>query len=80
MGEPLRHVARALLVAHEDVADRRVDDGVVHGEDGSAREAEDDLDPLHLEGFDQCLTTVDLRHVGSGSKSKTTTTSRLGGR
>ena len=58
VGEPLGHVAGALLVAHEDVADRRVDDRVVHGEDGAAGQAEDDLDALHLEGLDQCLATV----------------------
>ena len=33
----LGHVAGALLVAHEDVADRRVDQRVVDGEDGAAR-------------------------------------------
>ena len=65
VGEPLGHVARALLVAHEDVADRRVDDRVVHREDGAAGQAEDDLHALHLEGLDQGLATVDLRHVRS---------------
>ena len=49
VGVALGHVAGALLVAHEDVADRRVDDRVVHRQDGAAGQAEDDLDALHLE-------------------------------
>ena len=45
-GVALGHVARALLVAHEDVADGRVDQRVVDGQDRAAGQAEDDLDPL----------------------------------
>ena len=50
-----RHVPRALLVADEDVPDRRVDERVVDGEDRPAREAEHHLDPLHLEALDEGL-------------------------
>ena len=57
---PLGHVARALLVAHEDVADRRVDERVVHGQDGAAREAEHDLRVLHLEALDEGLGSGEL--------------------
>ena len=62
VGEAFGHVAGALLVAHEDVADRRIEDRVVDGEDGAARQSEDDLDTLELEGLDQCLSSVEL-HV-----------------
>ena len=57
---PLGHVAGALLVAHEDVADRRVDQRVVDGEDRTAGEAEHDLGVLHLEALDQCLGSGEL--------------------
>ena len=55
VGVALGHVPGTLLVAHEDVADRAVDDRVVHREDRAAGEAEDDLDALELEGADQRL-------------------------
>ena len=55
-------MAGALLVAHEDVANRRIEDGVVDREDGAARQSENDLDTLEFEGFDQCLSSVEL-HV-----------------
>ena len=51
----LGHVPGPLLVAHQDVADRRVEDGVVHGQDGAPGEAEDDLHVLHLEALDEGL-------------------------
>jgi hypothetical protein len=60
VGETLGHVPRTLLVAHEDVADGAVDDRIVDGEDGPARQAEHDLDALHLEGLDQRLSAVEL--------------------
>ena len=50
MGVALGHVAGALLVAHEDVADRRVEERVVRRQDAAARQAEHDLDAFHLEG------------------------------
>ncbi len=50
-----RHVSGALLVAHEDVADRRVDERVVDGQDRSAGEAEHDLHVFHLETLDEGL-------------------------
>ena len=55
VGVALGHVAGALLVAHEDVADRAVEERVVHREDAPAGQAEDRLDALHLEGSDQGL-------------------------
>ena len=55
LGVALGHVAGALLVADEDVADRRVDERVVHGEDGPAGEAEHDLHTFHLEALDEGL-------------------------
>ncbi len=54
-GVPLRHVPRSLLVAHEDVADGRVEDRVVDGQDGTPRQPEHDLYPLHLQAADEGL-------------------------
>ena len=51
----LGHVPGALLVAHEDVADRRVEDRVVDRQDRPAGQAEDDLDALVLEALYECL-------------------------
>ena len=59
----LGHVAGALFVAHQDVADRRVDDRVVHREDRAARQAEDDLDTFHLECLDEGLSPVELHDL-----------------
>ena len=56
----LGHVPGTLLVAHEDVADRGVEQRVVGRQDAAAWEAEHDLDALHLEGLDECLRTGDL--------------------
>ena len=61
-GVALGHVAGALLVAHEDVADGGVDDRVVDGQDGAAGQAEHDVDPLHLEALDEGLRPCHL-HV-----------------
>src|SRR3712207_586980 len=47
----LRGVAAARLVAHEDVADAAVDEGVVGGEVGAAGEAEYDVDALGLQAL-----------------------------
>ena len=55
VGVALRHVAGALLVAHEDVADGAVQQRVVHRQDAAAGQPEDRVDALHLEGLDQCL-------------------------
>ena len=63
MGVALGHVAGALLVAHEDVADRRVEDRVVDGQDAAAGQAEHDLDPLHLEALDEGLGSGELHGV-----------------
>ena len=59
-GVALGHVTRALLVAHEDMADGRVDDGVVDGQDGAAGQAEDGVDPLAFEALDECLRSGEL--------------------
>ena len=60
VGVALRHVAGALLVAHQDVADGRVDDRVVHRQDGAAGQAEDRFDALHLQALDEGLTTIEF--------------------
>ena len=62
-GVPLGHVARPLLVAHQDVADGGVDDRVVDREDGAARQAEHHVDPLHLEALDEGLRPCQLHLV-----------------
>ena len=81
VGVALGHVPRALLVAHEDVADRRVDDGVVHGQDGAAGQAEHHLHTFHLEALDQGLGAGELHERSlSSNVSGNETTSRLGGR
>ena len=61
-GVALGHVAGALLVADQDVADGGVDDRVVDGQDGAAGQAEHDVDPLHLEALDEGLGPCHL-HV-----------------
>src|SRR3546814_12085349 len=58
VGIALGHVPGALLVAHEDVADRAVEERVVDREDASARQPEDGVDPLHLEGLDEDRKSV----------------------
>ena len=63
LGVALGHVAGALLVADQDVADRRVDDGVVDGQDGAAGEAEHDLHLLHLEALDEGLGSGEFHRV-----------------
>ena len=60
VGVALRHVPGALLVAHEDVADRAVDDRVVDGQDRTAGQPEDGVDALHLEGSDERLSSGQL--------------------
>ena len=59
------HVAGALLVADQDVADRRVDERVVDREDRPAGQAEQQVDALVLESPDQRLAAVHgfRRHV-----------------
>jgi hypothetical protein len=59
----LGHVARALLVAHEDVADRGVEERVVDGEDGAAGQAKDRVDTLLFEAPDECLRSCELHNV-----------------
>src|SRR5690349_18226574 len=58
-------VAAGLLVAHEDVADRRVDKRVVYREDRPAREAEHDLHAFHLEALDEGLSSGQLHDSSS---------------
>ena len=66
MGVALGHVAGALLVAHEDVADRRLQQRVVGGQDAPAGQAEHDLDRLLLEALDEGLGSGEL-HGDAGS-------------
>ena len=49
-GVAVRHVGRALLVAHEDVVDGELAQRVVDGEDGSAGVAEDGSDAFAYKG------------------------------
>jgi len=49
MGVALGHVAGTLLVSHQDVADRRVEQRVVRGQDAAAGQTEDGLDAFHLQ-------------------------------
>ena len=56
-------MARTLFVVDQDVADRRVEDRVVDGQDGPAGEAEHDLHVLHLEALDQCLCSGEFHRV-----------------
>ena len=51
----------ALLVADQDVADLRVEQRVVGGQDRAARDAEDDLDAHGLERPDEALRSGDAR-------------------
>ena len=55
VGIALGHVPSALLVAHEDVTDRRLQQRVVGRQDAPTREPEDDVDRLHLQGLDEGL-------------------------
>ena len=61
VGVALGHVAGPLLVADQDVADGRLQEGVVDGQDGPAGEAEHDLRPFHLQALDERLGASDLR-------------------
>ena len=84
MGVALGHVAGALLVAHEDVADAAVEQRVVGRQDAAAGQAEHDLGALHLQRFDQGLGPGDLHGVAplvalARTCPKTETASRLGG-
>ena len=66
---PSRHVAGALLVAHEDVADRRVDERVVDREDGAARKAEDRVHVEQLERAHYRLRAGELlRRYGTADR------------
>ena len=64
MGITLGHVAGTLLVAHEDVADRRVEQRVVGGQNAAAGQAEDGFNALHLQRPDEGLRPGDL-HVSA---------------
>ena len=56
----LGHVTGALLMANQDVPDRRIDDRVVDRQDRTARKSEHDLDALILEGTDKGSAAVHL--------------------
>ncbi len=66
------HMPGALLVSNQDVADRRVEDGVVYGQDRTSGKAEDNFDPLHFQAFHKRLRSgefhrgyLSLSFVGS---------------
>ena len=65
VGVALGHVPGALLVAHEDVAERAVEQRVVHRQDAAAGQAEDHLDALELEGSDEGLAAVQSHRPAS---------------
>ena len=65
----LGHVAGALLVTHEDVTDRGIDERVVDGQDRTTRKAEHDLGLFHLETSDERLGAGDLHRVLTSSSS-----------
>jgi len=52
-GVPFGHVTRALLVAHQNMADARVDQRVIDRQDGPAGQAEDGVDALLFEALDE---------------------------
>ncbi len=56
LGVALRGVSGALLVARLDVLELRVVDRVVGGQVGAPGDPEDVLDPLGLEGLDECVS------------------------
>ena len=55
VGVALGHMAGALLVTDQDVADRRVEDGVVGRQDAPAGQAEHHFDLLQLQALDERL-------------------------
>ena len=65
VGVALGHVAGALLVADQDVADRRIEDRVVGRQDAAARQAEDHLDLLQLQAPDESLGSGQLHRSPS---------------
>ena len=58
VGIPLGHVAGTLLVTHEHVADRRIDDRVVNRQNCAAGKAKHYLDTLALEGPDEGFAAI----------------------
>ena len=64
VGVPLGHVAGALLVTHEHVADRRLEQRVVGRQDAAAGQAEHHVDLLHLECLDESLCSRHSGHCG----------------
>ena len=64
------HVRRALLVPHQDVADRVVEHRVVGRQNRAARIAEDDVDALAHEAFPENLRTGQSLVVMDHSRSR----------
>ena len=58
MGIPFGHMARTLLVAHQYMADRRINNRVIHRQNSATGQAEHHLYTLEFEGSDEGLTTV----------------------
>ena len=69
-GVALGHVAGALLVTHEDVADRGVEDRVVDGENRATGQPEDGVDPFAFQALDQCLRSCELHNAPLSPISK----------
>ena len=53
------HVARALFVAHQDVANRRLDQRIVCRQDATAGKTEHHIHVLHLQSTNKRLRTGD---------------------
>ena len=55
MGVTLRHVPGALFVAHQDVANARLQKWVVHGENAAAGQTKHGLYVFHLKRANECF-------------------------
>ena len=72
VGVPLRHVPGPLFVADEDVADGRVEDRVVGGQNATARQAEHHLDMLEFQAPDKGrapVSVIGAKSLGRGGWS-----------
>ena len=67
VGVALGHVSRALLVTHENVPDRRLEQRVVRGQDAAPGQPEDDFHRLLLEALDERLRSGELSGCHDGS-------------
>src|SRR5208337_2011677 len=58
-----RHVRGTLFMTHQDVIDFGVQQGIVGGQDGAARIAENRIDPLGDQAFNYYLRTGEFFHL-----------------